>query len=229
MDDLLVELASQGNDPSIVEDLLADAYVGLPYTQRMTRTQGPVSVTWSIVGGLNHTWLSMDSASGVLTGTPSLGDLGPVSVVVRAEDPSDPSVGDERELVFEVSSAAIYFSTGFEDACPNGWTLRGDWECGTPSSVGPSTAFGGNQSLATKIGGNYSNDRLYASSNATSPEIDLTSAISPILWFRMWTDTEGQVWDGVNLKVSRNGGSFDVLTDVAPPLCQRSCRLVVTA
>ncbi|AKU89657.1 choice-of-anchor J domain-containing protein [Vulgatibacter incomptus] len=216
VDDVVVELASQASEPSIVEDLLADAYVGVPYTQRMTRTQGPPSVIWSIVGGSNHLWLSIDPASGVLTGTPTFGDLGPVSVVVRAEDPSDPSAGDERELVFEVSGATVYYSTGFEDSCPNGWTLTGDWECGTPSSVGPSTSFGGDQCLATKLEGNYSSSMSYATSNATSPEIDLTSAISPILHFRMWTDTEGQTWDGANLKVSGNGGSFEELTDVAP-------------
>ncbi|AKU89658.1 Flagellar basal-body rod modification protein FlgD [Vulgatibacter incomptus] len=215
VDDVTIEWADQVG-PSIVEDMLASAYVGVPYTQRMFRTVGPAAVTWSIAGGVNHTWLTIDPTTGVLTGTPGLGDIGPVSVVVRAEDPNDPDAADERELVFEVSGAEVYFATGFEGACPNDWVLTGDWECGTPSSVGPATAFGGNQCIATKIAGNYSNDRTYAGSNATSPDIDLTSAISPVLWFRMWTYTEGSTYDGANVKVSASGGTFALLADPDP-------------
>ena len=58
-----------------------------------------------------------------------------------------------RRFDFEVQTF-VYFED-FEGACPNGWTLGGDWECGTPSITGPSTAFSGSQCLATQIDGTY--------------------------------------------------------------------------
>jgi bacillopeptidase F (M6 metalloprotease family) len=101
--------------------------------------------------------------------------------------------------------------------CPDGWTLTGDWECGVPTLVGPATAYVGTQCLGTKIAANYSNQQTYVGTTATSPDIDLTGAPSSLLTFRMWIDTEGSTYDGVNLKVSTDGGmSYTVVTGVSP-------------
>src|SRR5262249_11509686 len=53
-----------------------------------------------------------------------------------------------------VMSCKHWFADGFE-VCPNGWTLSGDWECGTPMNEGPSTAHIGSNAIATKIAGLY--------------------------------------------------------------------------
>lgn len=105
---------------------------------------------------------------------------------------------------------------GFE-ICPDGWTLTGDWQCGVPQNVGPPTAFEGTQSIGTQIAGNYNNNDTWASTTATSPDIDITGLANPTLTFRMWIDTEGATYDGGNLQISIDGGAtYSVVTSVTP-------------
>ena len=103
--------------------------------------------------------------------------------------------------------------SSFEGACPNGWTLTGDWQCGVPSNVGgPAAAYDGKQCLGTGLTVNYSNNDTWAATTATSPPIDLTAATSAMLTFRMWFDTEGGTADGANLQISTDDGvSFAVV------------------
>jgi hypothetical protein len=115
------------------------------------------------------------------------------------------------------AAAGPVYSTSFEGACPDGWTLTGDWECGVPMNVGPASAYAGTQCIGTKIAGNYSDLQTWDGTTATSPDIDLASIPSPVVTFRMWVDTEGGTFDGVNLQVSTDGGmSFSILNDVMP-------------
>ncbi|AKU89659.1 choice-of-anchor J domain-containing protein [Vulgatibacter incomptus] len=216
IDDVQVQYAHTVS-PSITEVTASNAWVNVPYTQRVPKTGGAAAVNWSIVGGWNQGWLDIDPATGTLSGMPGFGDIGPVSVVVRAEDPNEPDLADELDVQFEVSGAEVYYSEDFEGACPNGWTLAGDWQCGTPTNVGPPSAHGGTQCLATNLSGNYDNSRTYAGSNASSPTIDLSTAVRPIAWFRMWTWTEGGTYDGANLQISTNGGtSYQAMSAVSP-------------
>ncbi|HEY0838898.1 MAG TPA: choice-of-anchor J domain-containing protein [Vulgatibacter sp.] len=218
VDDVAIEPAANVTH-TIVENLVADAYPDVPYTHVSRTTQGVSTLAWSIVGGVNHAWLSIDPATGRLTGTPTLGDIGPVSVVVRAEDPANPTIADERELEFEVSGAQVHYAMDFEGACPNGWTLTLDWQCGTPTS-GPNAAYGGANAMATNLTGDYASGRSWSAtngSNATSPDIDLSGASSPVAYFRMWLHTEAYTFDGVRLEVSDDGGAtFLPLSDVDP-------------
>lgn len=109
-----------------------------------------------------------------------------------------------------------WYQQGFE-ACPAGWTLAGDWECGEPQNVGPSSAHAGSGVIATKISSVYSVSQAYATATATSPPIDLTTATNPILSFWAWDHTEGGTFDGWNLKVSTDGGSnFSQVMTVTP-------------
>jgi bacillopeptidase F (M6 metalloprotease family) len=63
----------------------------------------------------------------------------------------------------------------------------------------------------------YSNNDTWALTTATSPAIDLAGVPTPILTFRMWVDTEGGTFDGVNLQISSDGGAaFQVLDTVTP-------------
>jgi hypothetical protein len=116
-----------------------------------------------------------------------------------------------------VQDCTTYFEQAFEGACPNGWTLAGDWQCGTPSAVGPVAAYSGTQCLGTIIAGNYNDNDTWAGTTATSPSMDLTTAVAPRATWRMWIHTEGQSYDGANLKVSTNdGASWQVVTAVIP-------------
>lgn len=195
---------------------LTDVYAGMAYSAQIVKTGGTSNAVWSIKpGGVNTDWLAIDPATGVLSGTASAADVGPVSVTVRVEEPLLPSNFVEKTFTLNVSQAAYY--TSFEGACPNAWTLTGDWQCGVPTNVGPATAFAGAQCLATQIAGPYNDLQTWAGTTATSPDIDLAGLMSPKVTFRMWVDTEGSNYDGFNLQLSIDGGmSYSILENVQP-------------
>jgi hypothetical protein len=196
---------------------LPDDYAGMFYAQQMTKTGGTSAALWSLnlASSVNAGWLTIDATTGVLKGVPPATAAGPVSVVVHVEEPTLPSNFDEKTFTFSVRQAAYY--TSFEDTCPDGWTLTGDWQCGVPTNVGPATAFVGTQCLGTQIGGLYHDLQSWAGTTATSPDIDLTSSLTPLLTFRMWNDTEGSTYDGANLAISTDGGAnFAIISNVIP-------------
>ncbi len=198
--------------PSPLPDVFADK----AYATKILKTGGTSNSVWSVKPVLNAAWISIDPSKGVLSGTPSLAEVGPVIVIVHVEEPALPSNFAEKTFSFNVTHAAYY--TSFEGACPNGWTLTGDWQCGVPVNVGPATAFVGTQCLGTQIAGPYSDLQSYAGTTATSPDIDLAGLAPPTLTFRMWIDTEGVTYDGANLKISTDGGmNYSVLDTVMPP------------
>src|SRR5690606_35878599 len=102
----------------------------------------------------------------------------------------------------------------FEGACPNGWTLTGDWQCGAPTS-GPGGAFGGIQCIATQLAGDYNSNQSWGTADATSPAVSLVGTTAPLLRFRVWHDTESG-YDGWNVKVSTDGTTYTLLSTVTP-------------
>ncbi|MDC3955214.1 choice-of-anchor J domain-containing protein [Polyangium jinanense] len=195
---------------------LTDVYAGMSYSTQITKIGGTSGSVWTLKGsGQNADWLTIDPTTGVLYGTPSAAEAGPVTVTVHVEEPSLPSNYAEKTFIFTVKPNAYY--TSFEGTCPDGWTLTGDWQCGVPTNVGPEAAYDGTQCIATQIAGPYSSSQTWAGTTATSPDIDLTGVASPKLTFRMWIDTEGSQYDGVNLKISTDGGmSYSVVNSVLP-------------
>jgi hypothetical protein len=200
---------------SIQNPGLGDAAVGQPYVTAMQREGGSAGAVWSVVSGTNHGWLTLDPVTGQLTGTPTAAQQGPVSITIRIEEPGLPSNFDELTADFDVVEASHLQI--FEGPCPNGWTLTGDWECGPPSGgVGPAAAFSGLQCLATNLEGLYTTNHDWGTVMATSPAIDLAGLSTPVLTWRAWMHTEGNTYDGYNLKVSANGGAFILVSAVTP-------------
>ena len=197
---------------------LPDGYVGTNSPVQITKVGGTNNSHWSIVGGTNDGWLSIGASTGILSGAPQQANIGPVSVTIRVdESPTMPSNFAEATFTFNVKSDIYY--TSFEDTCPAGWTLTGDWQCGVPINVGPTTAYVGTQCLATQIAGNYNNSQTWATTTATSPDIDLTTSTLPVLTFHLWMDTEGSTYDGFDLQVSTDGGmNYSVVSAVTPAL-----------
>jgi hypothetical protein len=195
---------------------LGGAYVGKEFAATIAKAGGTSNSVWSKVpGGTNDGWLTIDSATGVLSGMPTTADVGPVSVTIRVQETALPSNFDEHTFTFNVNPDVYY--TSFEGTCPAGWTLTGDWRCGVPKNVGPASAYDGVQCIGAGLGTGYSNNDTWAGTTATSPEIDLGGVLSPILTFRMWVDTEGGTHDGFNLGISDNGGAnYTVLNTVTP-------------
>jgi len=112
-----------------------------------------------------------------------------------------------------------YLNENFDNGCPPaGWTLGGDWQCGTPTGVGPGAAYSAPACLGTQIAGDYNNSQSWDIAVVTTPPINLGAATQPILTFNAWVQTEGSTYDGYNVKVSNNGGaSYSLLTTVSPP------------
>jgi hypothetical protein len=194
---------------------LADTYTGMNYAVQMVKTGGTNNAVWTKVSGVNADWIDfLDPVTGVLSGTPLAANIGPVSVTVHVNEPGLPSNFAEKTFTFNVKGAAYY--TSFEGACPDGWTLTGDWECGVPMNVGPATAYVGTQCLATQIDALYNHLQKWDETTATSPDIDLTNVASPIVTWRMWVHTEGSTYDGANLQISTDGMTYTTLNNVMP-------------
>ena len=87
------------------------------------------------------------------------------------------------------------FDTTPAGSLPAGWTIGGspgnppgtNWELGTPSTVGPPTAFGGSNCVGTNIAAPYT---LNANIFLRSPVIDLVTAVGATLNFAHWVDIE---------------------------------------
>lgn len=203
-------------DPLVITTapVLPSAWVGEPYSQTIARTGGSLSAVWSITGGTNHGWLAVDPATGVLSGTPSAGDVGATTVTVHVEEPLFP--GNFADETFSISVGDRIWGEGFEGACPFGWTFGGDWQCGTPTS-GPGVAYSGSQCIATNLSGNYSNNQAWATAVADSPAIDLSTAGAPHLSFRGWVHTEGSSYDGFNLKLSTDCVNYALVANPSIP------------
>ena len=199
----------------ITTSTLPSDLVGQAYSAPLAKTGGSAAAVWSITGGTNNAWMTINPATGLLTGTPAAGNHGPVTVTVRVQEPALPSNFDSKTFQFGVLQTL--YSQNFDAGCPASWTLLGDWQCGTPTSVGPAAAFSGTNCLGTVIAGDYSNSDTFAATTATSPAIDLTGATNASLIFHTWIDTEGSPYDGFNVKVSTNGGvSFTTVQTVSP-------------
>jgi hypothetical protein len=215
IDDVVV--AEPLHDPLYIttDAQLPEVYTDMVVSIPLARVGGEADAEWSIVpGGTNDGWLSIDPTTGTLSGAANAAQPGAVKVTVRVEQPTLPSNYDEKTFQFTVTPDIYY--TSFEGACPNGWTLTGDWECGVPSMVGPATAYTGSQCIATQIDANYSPLKNFATTTATSPDIDLTLSASPVLSFRMWIDTEGGDKDGVRLEASTDGSNYSLVDTVTP-------------
>ncbi len=189
------------------------ALIGLPFSRPLTAEGGPPVLAWSIQpGGTNDGWLSIDPATGVLDGTPLAANQGPGTVIVRVQNPSDPSNFDEQSLTVDVVQGV--WQEDF-DAAGHGWTLNSEWGWGVPSGSGPSGCFSGS-CIGVQMTGVYSNNLVWGVCTATSPAIDLTAAVAPLLQFRSWVSTEGSSFDGGNLKISTDGVTFTRVDAVTP-------------
>ncbi|NOY60421.1 MAG: T9SS type A sorting domain-containing protein, partial [Calditrichaeota bacterium] len=103
-------------------------------------------------------------------------------------------------------------SYDFEDDSTLTAEAGSDWEWGKPTS-GPDSAHSGQKLWATGLNGNYSNS---SNSILDVPSMELVGGIENAAFsFWHWYSTEfsrGSIWDGGNVKISVDGGSFQVIT-----------------
>ena len=113
------------------------------------------------------------------------------------------------QSVLTNAQAQIYYFSDFETN-DGGLTGNGSWEWGVPFA-GPGMAFSDFLCWGTNLNGDY--ESLSGDYLDTSP-IDLTGASFPELSFMQWFQFEADgliPFDGGNVKVSANGGSFEVI------------------
>jgi len=185
---------------------LGDIFTGDAVSVALTANVDDLA--WSIADSDNANWLDVDANTGVLSGTPGVGDVGVGSVTIRAEKNGAPSVFDEVTLPFEVIDPVYRESFA---SCPAGFTFTGDWECGDPTS-GPTDAFSPPNCVGTNT---YSSSVTWGSSLATSPMINLAGTTDPQLSFWLYSDTE-LAFDRSRLEISVDGGAFTVFSAVTP-------------
>ncbi len=127
----------------------------------------------------------------------------------------DKSQNRNRTIVPAAGFYRFYILPGllfdFEADNGNFKATRGhDWSWGKPTS-GPGAAHSGNNVWATNLSGNYQNN---ADSYLDSPALDLKNMSQIWLSFWHWYEFEysrGALWDGGNVKISVNGGPFEVI------------------
>ncbi len=93
--------------PVIASTTLKDAFVGDAYSASVAVSGGSGPLKYTITGGSNHEWISMDDASGALTGTPEDDDAGAVALDVKVEERNNPTVFDTAQLSFDVLGVMI--------------------------------------------------------------------------------------------------------------------------
>jgi Immune inhibitor A-like, MAM domain len=194
---------------------LPNALENVAYSAQLDHSGGSGNGSWSIQpGGTNDGWLGINASSGQLTGTPAMANVGPVTVVIRHFEPSNPTNFDEAMYSFNVQSTI--YSDDIEAACPGTWTLTGDWQCGAPTS-GPNMALSGTQVLATQLAGSYNSNQSWAGTTASSGPISLMGTTAPQLRFDVWYQTETS-FDGFNIKVSTDGGMTYAIVPMVTPI-----------
>lgn len=185
VDDVLIAEAPDVPVQLTSLDPLASAVTDYAYDNPIDVLGGSGSYDWSITGGTNHNWLSIDASSGVLSGTPDATNVGAVTVTIRAEDSTNASNFDERTYNLDVLNA-IYFAD-LEGASPADWTFPPGfppiilpvWDWGNATS-GPMNCHSGTGCVGTGVGGNYDASTAIMGAAVATGDIDLTTATAPI-------------------------------------------------
>ncbi|MBU1239472.1 immune inhibitor A, partial [Myxococcota bacterium] len=101
---------------------------------------------------------------------------------------------------------------------PAGWQFSYPFEWGSPSNVGPSSAFSGSSCAGTNLSSNAPDDASYDTSYFITPPIDLSEATAPVLYFWAWfsMDTSTYDYDEWRVEYSLNGTTWTLITDMDP-------------
>ncbi len=102
------------NPPTITTTSLPNGTEGAAYNQMLQATGGTPPYTWSIIGSLPP-GLSLDSATGVISGTADAGSAGTYNFTARVDD-SQPNCFDTQDLSITINVAgACAYENDFND------------------------------------------------------------------------------------------------------------------
>ncbi|HEY7162212.1 MAG TPA: Ig domain-containing protein, partial [Acidobacteriota bacterium] len=108
--------AACGNPPDITTTSLPNGVEGAAYNQTLQATGGTPPYTWSISGGSLPPGLTLDSATGTISGTADAGSAGTYNFTARVDD-SQPNCFDTQDLsiTIDVTPPCTYLQD-FNDA-----------------------------------------------------------------------------------------------------------------
>jgi len=138
--------------------------------------------------------------------TPTAGgvySLTAISELVGDEDPAS----DTLQMNYAVFDQVLDFEAG-----NGGLVANNDWEWGTPSNVGPSTAHSGSNCWGTIIDGNRTSGYYEPSGyiySDLSVSLDLGLDNNAAIGFYQWYQTSGVTYDSLNVII--NAGAGDIL------------------
>ena len=121
---------------SITTTSLPNAVVGQLYNQTLASAGGNPPVTWGISSGSLPSWASLNTSTGVITGTPPNTTGSPFSFIVKATDSSTPAQTATQALTITVVNALLITTTSL----PNG-TVGTAYPNTTVSATGGTTPY----------------------------------------------------------------------------------------
>lgn len=143
--------------PLALSGTLAAATEGEAYSSGLTASGGVEPYAWDISVGTLPDGLSINSGTGVISGTPSDGEAGSYPITIRVTDSSDPPQQTTSEQTLEVGSAfagTVVFQDGFETVSTTSFTAdTGQTVTLTSADSGDATAKYGSGSLDTGTSG----------------------------------------------------------------------------
>jgi hypothetical protein len=121
---------------NITTTSLAAGLVGTPYSQTVAATGGTGARTFSISAGALPAGLTLNAASGAISGTPS-GTAGTSNFTITVTDSASPPDSDSQALSIRIDAAAAQRNDSIADATPlgNGTHSASISPAGDPSGI----------------------------------------------------------------------------------------------
>jgi hypothetical protein len=101
--------------PTITTTTLPNGQEAVAYNQTLQATGGTPPYTWSIAAGSLPPGLTLDSAAGVISGTPDAGSAGTYNFTARVDD-SLPNCFDTQDLSITIDAPPCAYLQDFNDA-----------------------------------------------------------------------------------------------------------------
>nr|MDA3864770.1 DUF4215 domain-containing protein [Deltaproteobacteria bacterium] len=219
IDDIMVVEGAHVPISITTPDDLGKAVVDTPYTTNINVWGGSGNFIYSFLGD-SPSWLSLNSTTGELAGTPAVTDIDSYQFTIKVADTDNPTNTDQKTFTLNVLDAQLFIN--FEGGTPAGWSTSGGvWEIGNAGSSGPSSCFSGNNCAGTYFNGDYSDygaSMSWGSHCVTSGNIDLATATSATLEFMGYLDSESG-WDGCHIDAN-DGSGWTLLDQVTPHTAQ---------
>jgi hypothetical protein len=176
----------------VASSAIPPAQVGVHYKVALQASGGTLPYTWRVVAGALPSGIALDSATGVLSGTPGAVTAAATTVIVKVTDSSSPARSNNISLAIAVAPPAPRIPTA---------ALSGD-AIGQPVTAGASASL----SLPVSDAGSGSSAPHRAASNLPL-EIAIPSTVPATLTITTTALPPAQVGTPYSFKLTATGGT----------------------